>query len=210
MELRTALAAERLRELLAMPHGAGSGFRNVELPEGTRGVFFGVRVLLGSRPVPGDTDERAWRYVDVAAPEEPITDELEILRRIRCEEGTPRELPNGIQPTLYELWESTQRAILAEYEERLDPAAAATRIPASQSWAIDLLAAEGPSLAELGVPASALREAAGALSVPRGPLVLRALSARRRELRDGDVTPAGAAIGILDVVQREGLRPPRR
>lgn len=208
MELRTALAAERLRELLAMPHGAGSGFRDVELPEGTRGVFFGVRVLLGSRPVPGDTDERAWRYVDVAAPEEPITDELEILRRIRCEEGTPRELPNGIQPTLYELWESTQRAILAEYEERLDPAAAATRIPASQSWAIDLLAAEGPSLAELGVPASALREAAGALSVPRGPLVLRALSARRRELRDGDVTPAGAAIGILDVVQREGLRPP--
>ena len=37
MELRAALAAERLRELLAMPHGAGSGFRNELLPAGAPG-----------------------------------------------------------------------------------------------------------------------------------------------------------------------------
>ena len=34
MDLRTALAAQRLEELRAMPHGAGSGFRNESLPEG--------------------------------------------------------------------------------------------------------------------------------------------------------------------------------
>jgi hypothetical protein len=207
MELRAALAAERLRELLAMPHGAGSGFRDEQLPPGAAGVFFCVRVLLGERAVPGDGDERAWRYVDVAAPGEPLTDELEILKRIRCREGTSRELPEEIAPTLYDLWDSAQGAILADYEQRLDPASAATRIPSSQTWAIDLLAEEGTGLAQRGVRASALREAASALSVPRGPLVLRQLSALRHELHERDTTPAAAALGVLEVIEREGLRP---
>jgi hypothetical protein len=34
------------------------------------------------------------------------------------------------------------------------------------------------------------------------------LSAHRRELRDGDITALAAALGVLDVVEREGLRPP--
>jgi hypothetical protein len=207
MELRAALAAERVRELLAMPHGAGSGFRDESLPAGTRGVFFCVRVLLGARPVPGDRDERAWRYVDLATPDQSVTDELEILRRIRCPDGTPRELPADISPTLYELWDAVQRSVLAEYEERLDPASEATRIPASQAWAIDLLAHEGAGLSERGVRASLVREAGSALSAPRGPLVLRRLSTLRRELRDGDLTPAAAALGVLEVVDNEGLRP---
>lgn len=207
MELRAALAAERLRELLAMPHGAGSGFRTDLLPEGARGVFFCVRVLLGQRAVPGDTDERAWRYVDLASPDEPLMDELEILRRIRCRDGTPREVPDGATLTLYDLWAATQAAIVTEYERRLDPASSGTRVPSSQSWAIDLLAAEGAGLAGRGVRASALREAASALSAPRSPLVLRQLSAIRRELHESDITPAAAALDVLDLIDREGLRP---
>jgi len=208
MELRSALAAERLRELLAMPHGAGSGFRGEELPEGARGVFFCVRVLLGERPTPGETDERAWRYVDLATPADAIVDELEILRLIRCRDGTPREVPDDVAPTLYDLWDTVQRAILEEYEERLDPASAATRIPSSQAWAIDLLAREGAGLAERGMLGNVLREAASALSVPRGPLVLRQLSALRRDLRNRDTTPVAAALRVLEVIEREGLRPP--
>jgi hypothetical protein len=207
MELRAALAAERVRELLAMPHGAGSGFRDSEIPEGTVGVFFCVRVLLGDRLVPTEIDERAWRYVDLASPEEPIADELEVLRRIRCADGTPREMPKEITLTLYELWDATQRAIVAEYAERLDPAQAATRVPASQGWAIELLATESINLAERGARASSVRDAGSALSVPRGPLVLRQLSALRRQLRDADITPAAAALGVLETVDREGLRP---
>jgi hypothetical protein len=140
-------------------------------------------------------------------PGEPLTDELEILKLIRCREGTPRELPDDLTPTLYNLWESAQAAICAEYEQRLDPASGATRVPSSQSWAIDLLAREGTGLAERGVRASSLREAASALSAPRGPLVLRQLSGLRRQLRDGDMTAAAAALGVLEVVDREGLRP---
>lgn len=209
MELRRALAEERLTELLAMPHGAGSGFRDETLPAGARGVFFGARVLLGARSVASELDERAWRYVDLSEINEPLRDELKILERIRCAEGTPRELPEGVAPRLYELWEETQRQILDEYQERLDPASASdsTRIPSSQSWAIQLLAEQGSAMAERGLRAGVLREAESALSVPRSPLVLRRLSALRRQLHDGDLTPAAAALGVLEVVEAEGLRP---
>jgi len=62
-------------------------------------------------------------------------------------------------------------------------------------------------MAERGLRAGVLREAESALSVPRSPLVLRRLSALRRQLRDGDLTPAAAALGVLEVVEAEGLRP---
>lgn len=96
---------------------------------------------------------------------------------------------------------------MAEYQERLDPVQESTRIPSNQSWAIDMIASEGTGLADRGVRANALREAASALSVPRGPLVLRRLSALRRELREGDLTPAAAVLGVLETIEREGLRP---
>ena len=58
-------------------------------------------------------------------------------------------------------------------------------------------------LGERGVHASALREAASALRVPRGPLVQRLLAAARRRLSETDMTPVAAALEVLD----EGLRP---
>jgi hypothetical protein len=206
MELRAALAAQRLRELRGMPHGAGSGFRDIALPDKARGAFFGVRLLLGARADPSDVDERAWRYIDFAEPDTSIVDELEILARIRCVEGTPRELPEGIELTLYDLWSKVQADVLSEYARRMDPALVASRVPASQTWAIELLAAEAAGLAEQDVRASAVRDAGAALSAPRGPLVLRRLSAVRRQLRAGDVTPRAAALGVLGIVDSEGLR----
>ena len=211
MDLRAALAAQRLAELRAMPHGAGSGFRSALLPEDAVGVFFGARVLLGSRLEPSSDDERAWRYVDLGASEDAsLSDELEILRRIRCDAGEPRSLPDGVEPTLYELWGHVQSDILAEYAERLDPAQAGVRIPASQEWAIELLASSDALLVGRDVPAAVAREAAQALSVPRSPLVMRRLSALRKELAVGDTTQIAAALGILEVVADEGLRPPER
>ena len=184
-----------------------AGFASDALPEEALGVFFCVRVLLGTSAKPSELDERAWRFVPTAGAEELLSDELEILRRVRCPRGTPREMPDDIAPTLYELWEGVQRQVLDEYEERLDPARASTRIPSSQSWAINLLASEGPRMAQEGVRASSLRDAASALSVPRGPLVLRRLSACRRELKEGDLTEAAAVLGVLRVIEDEGLRP---
>jgi hypothetical protein len=183
------------------------GLRDKLLPDGTQGVFFGVRLLLGPRADPSEVDERAWRYVDLTEPAKPITDELEILARIRCAEGTPRELPDGIEVTLYDLWSSVQDDVLREFARRMDPALGASRVPASQTWAIDLLAGEAAGLAARDVRASAVRDAGAALSVPRSPLVRRRLSALRGELRDGDLAPVAAALAVLEVVSSEGLRP---
>ena len=65
MELRQALARDRLDELRAMPHGAGSGFRDQRMPAGARGVVFVTRLLVSADGRPGPTDQRAWRYVDL-------------------------------------------------------------------------------------------------------------------------------------------------
>jgi hypothetical protein len=54
------------------------------VPAGAARGFFGARLLLGPRPRPSFGDERAWRYVDLESPDEPLSDELEILQRIRC------------------------------------------------------------------------------------------------------------------------------
>ena len=110
-----------------------------------------------------------------------------------------------------------------DHTEHLDPARCAcqggvrvrrldhrVRIPASQEWAIELLASSDALLAGRDVPAAVAREAAQALSVPRSPLVMRRLSALRKELRAGDTTQIAAALGVLDVVADEGLRPPER
>ena len=66
-----------------------------------------------------------------------------------------------------------QGDVLADYARRMDPALAASRVPASQTWAIELLAGEAAGLAEHDVRASAIRDAGAALSVARGPLVQR-------------------------------------
>lgn len=44
--------------------------------------------------------------------------------------------------------------------------------------------------------------------MPRSPLVMRRLSALRKELGAGDTTQVAAALGVLEVVADEGLRPP--
>jgi hypothetical protein len=209
MDLRAALAADRLKELLAMPHGAGSGFENTELPESAVGVFFGARIILGDHPDPSRVDQRAWRYVDLttAADGDVLSDELEILERIRCRSGEPRSLPEGVRETLFDAWTRVQASILEEQARELDPAVYGVRVPSSQRWAVELLAQASGELAQHNIAASTLRDAVSALSVPRGPIVLRQLSALRKEHRDGDLTRVAAALSILAVVAEEGLRP---
>ena len=120
---------ERLRELLAMPHGAGSGFRSEALPEG-HAASSSARGCCSGRAEP--VERRRARVA------------LRRSRRARraasrtssrscsgsaATTGEPRELPEEVAPTLYDLWERVQGEVLAEYAERLDPAQAGTRIP---------------------------------------------------------------------------------
>lgn len=213
MELRQALARDRLEELRAMPHGAGSGFRDPSLPSGARGVVFVTRLLLSRNVRPGPLDQRAWRYVplpfapDEAGAGETESDELDLLRRLRCAAGTPRDVPESTAEALYELWARAQAEIVAEHNERLDPALAAPQIPASHAWALDHVAEQRPALTEGGVPLSAIRDADRALAVDRGPIVQRMLSRPRQQLSDGALSPHEAASEVLRVVEEQGLRP---
>lgn len=97
--------------------------------------------------------------------------------------------------------------MLRAAEAERDPARGGTQIPRSQRWAIDLLADQARQLTAHDVPRSRVREAVSALSAPRGPLVQRRLAVLRRALADGDRTPVAAALGVLEVVAIEGLRP---
>ena len=208
MELRTALAAHRLAELDAIPHGAGSGFIDERLPADTTGVFFAVRLLLGARSRPDDRrDQRAWHYVDLADPDHPLTDELEILDRVRCSPGAARILPDGSAPMLYDLWARVQAAIIDQHNQRLDPAVAAAQVPASHLWAIDLLAAQTNALVATGKPVDEIDAAAAALEVDRGPAVQRMLNRPRQLAADGEMSAAEAAREVLEIVARQGLRP---
>jgi hypothetical protein len=206
MELRSALARDRLEELRAMPHGAGSGFLDERLPAGTRGVGFVTRVLLGSEPKPGPDDQRAWRYVDLST-SEVVADELTILKRLRCAHGTERDVPEGGDTTLYELWDRVRADLVEELNRRLDPAEAAPQVPASHAWAIGLLAQEVGALAGAGASSQAVQDAVDALSVDRGPVVQRMPNRPRQRLADGAISALAAAQEVLDVVSRQGLRP---
>jgi hypothetical protein len=136
----------------------------------------------------------------------PVTDELDILQRIRCEAGMPREFPDDVAPTVYDLWRTVQSDVLRAAEAERDPASGGTRIPRSQAWAIELLAEQAGVLAAHDVRRSHVPEALSALSAPRGPLVQRRLAVVRRQLQDNDTTPAAAALAVLEVVATEGLR----
>ena len=223
MELRQALARDRLDELRAMPHGAGSGFRDQRMPAGARGVVFVTRLLLSPDGRPGSTDQRAWRYVDLYGTEsgdgassdstgavgeaETESDELEILRRVRCASGTPRELAGGSAEMFYDLWARVQTEIIENFNQRLDPAYAAPKIPASHTWALSHLAEQTADLVQSGVPMATIRDADRALAVDRGPIVQRMLSRQRQQLHDGSISPGEAAREILKVVEEQGLRP---
>jgi hypothetical protein len=208
MELRTALANEKLAELEAIPHGAGSGFRDERLPANAVGVFFGVRLLLGPRPRPSDRhDQRAWRYIDLTDPDTPIRDELEMLDRIRCAPGTPRQLPDGAAAMLYDLWARVSQEIMDEHNERLDPALAASQVPRSHLWAIDHLATQTGELEADGVTGEEIEAAAASLNVDRGPLVQRMLNRPRQLMADSEMTPIEAALEIIHIVRRQGFRP---
>ena len=112
---------------------------------------------------PATTSGRGVTLTSASLDEAALADELEILRRIRCDPASPVASQRNRTGDL-RLWERVQGEILAEYAERLDPAQAGIRIPASQDWAIELLAASDALLAGRDVPAADAREAAKALS----------------------------------------------
>jgi hypothetical protein len=105
-ELRKALQ-ERERELRRLPGGAGSGLRRGD----TRGHFFCAKV----------DDRVLLRFVPMG--EQPIErDALSCLRRITCDSGTERVMPEDLRAGAYAAWERARADILHEWAKVSDPA----------------------------------------------------------------------------------------
>lgn len=105
-ELRKAL--ERYEhEIKTLPGAAGSGLRL-----GTeRGHFFCARV-----------DDRVFlRFVPWGESSAMVRDSLACLRRITCEDGTPRVLPEDLAQGAYSAWERARRDIFDEWQKAADP-----------------------------------------------------------------------------------------
>jgi superfamily II DNA or RNA helicase len=105
-ELRKAL--ERYdQEIKALPGAAGSGLRL----GAERGHFFCARV-----------DDRVFlRFVPWGEGSAIARDSLACLRRITCEEGTKRVLPQDLAEGAYSAWERARRDIFDEWQKAADP-----------------------------------------------------------------------------------------
>lgn len=105
-ELRKALERYE-QEIKALPGAAGSGLRL-----GTeRGHFFCARV-----------DDRVFlRFVPWGDGSAIVRDSLACLRRITCEEGTTRALPDDLVQGAYSAWEGARRDIFDEWQKAADP-----------------------------------------------------------------------------------------
>ena len=208
MELRSALAHDRVQALRAMPHGAGSGFLDQHIPAGTSRVAFVIRLLFGSNGrLDSRLDQRAWRYIDAQPPHDVIADELTILKRIRTRENTPRVMPADAETTLFDLWARVRDQLLEEHNRRLDPAESGPQVPASHQWAIALLAHQARAIQRAGTTAVKIQDAIASLSADRGASVQRMLGRIRQKHTDGNIDDQLAARDVLEIVQTQGLRP---
>ena len=184
-ELRRELEEGRGDELRNLPWGIGAAFRQGPdvTSSGPPGVFFACRAK----------GERYWRYVGTdGVVREPAT----ILRRI-----DPGYAPGVDDPPidLEAAWVKAVESIVEEHnEEALAPKSES--LGPKQRWALELLA--DPTIA---VPLGG-GEAYEALSVGRGQPVRRALGEVKRLLDGEEITRAGAAKRIVDIVKMFGLR----
>ena len=201
---------QRLAELRAMPHGAGSGFRErVAAGGSSRRLLRSARPARarGSSPRP-TTSAPGATSTSARSTSAPLADELEILRRIRCD---------------------LRRAPRAAGEHRTDAlravGARAGRDPRRVRGAARPRPGGHPHPGKPGVGDRAARRVGRAARRPRraggGRARSRAGALRTAQpARDaaplrpaqgaegGDTTQVAAALGVLEVVAVEGLRPP--
>ena len=142
MELRAALAAQRLRELRAMPHGAGSGFRDQQFrpaPAACSSACGCCSETASTRPL--KTNARGATSTS-RRPDSRLPTSSRSSRASAATKVPPASCPTESSRRSTSSGQTVQHDLLAEYARRMDPAMAASRIPASQTWAIELLAGE--------------------------------------------------------------------
>ena len=189
--LQRAASEGELDRLQALPWGIGAAFVHESTGLGEAAVFFACRTRY---------DERYWRLVS-ASGEILSRDDLPILRVIDPGDRLGCDVPDALD--LEALFNKAAEDICERHNDLLTPEARFGALPASQRWALDILRLPG-------IPDErGYNLADQALSVSRGPVVRRDLSALRREFDKAQMTPVECASRIADIVKSYGLRPPQ-
>jgi superfamily II DNA or RNA helicase len=183
-----------------LPWGVGACFRQVPggRSRGRPGIFFATR----TPPMPdADSGYRYWRYLE-APDAEPLSLELEILRRIDPKGGEPADLPESIDLEAY--WSAAAQNIVEEHNARIDlRETGGERIGPKQRWALTLLRDPTVSL-----PSEQRAErASAALSVALSTTVRRRLGELQALQESGEISRDEAATGVIALVEEFGLRP---
>ena len=177
---------DRLRDL---PWGIGAAFvqQSPTLTEPV--VFFACRTRR---------DERYWRMVSQSG-EILHREDLPMLRLIDPQDQPSARIPDDLD--LDRLFAVAAVDICVAHNALLDPQTRFAALPASQRWALNILRSpDAPSGDEYD-------QSDQALSAGRNNLVLRALSALRRDYTGGGMSLTDCARRIVEVVERFGLRP---
>lgn len=195
--IERAVREGEVERVLRLPWGVGAAFRQTAggASRGAPGVFFAVRT-----PRTPDEPEgrRHWRYVPFEGDELERGD-LEILRRIDPQGGEPAG--DGVEDVeLERLWLIAAADIVEAHNARADLREEQEAIGPRQRWALDVLRDPGVAYA-IGA-----EEAEEALSVGRSTAVRKELGAIQEAVRAGTINLDAAAAGIVQVVQRFGLR----
>jgi superfamily II DNA or RNA helicase len=189
-----------VRRVEALPWGIGACFRQAPTSRsrGEPGVFFATR----TPPMPDEeSGYRYWRYME-SPDSEPLSLELEILRRIDPEGGEAFDLPGDLDLEAH--WQAAAQSIVAEHNARINLRESdADRIGPKQRWALDLLRDPAVTL-----PSEERAERAGlALSVALSTTVRRRLGEVQMDQEAGSLSRDEAAAAIIALVEEFGLRP---
>lgn len=203
-------AGEEYRQLLARAEREGRRAQLEQMPWGV-GAAFAVHPSTPSTALPAVVfaardrrGKRHWRAVTSERDEQGnlvvLDRDLDMLRL-----ADPAEQPRVAYPDEFDLevsWQAAAAHICDAHNALLDPAARAVKLPLSQRWAADLFL--DPSLPQR----DDFERAYEALQVPRDQAVLRALSAVRRDVKEGRRKPLDAAEEVVRIVlDTYGLQP---
>ncbi|MBI2797431.1 MAG: helicase [Gemmatimonadetes bacterium] len=184
-ELRKALQ-QRGAELASLPWGAGSGL--VRGPE--RGHVFCARI---------DTKVQL-RFVPAAAASAIERDALACLRKITCDAGTPRVLPDDLRIGAYVAWERARGDIYDEWTKATDPKNVQPDIRPLFKQAAEHVRRFRPESMTLEVQQRLVES----LEAPRSLRDERALRAVFRPAQPGESETTAA---IAEFVKERGLEP---
>ena len=189
--LLRAFSEGEIARLRALPWGIGAAFlQGPGVPSrGPTGTFFACRTTAASG------NQRYWRLV--TGDGDVLAEELRMLRAINPGTSAQHVAPLDLE----EAWRRAVADIIAEHNQRADPALTDDRLPPSQRFALQLL--RDPSVA---LPTGA-EEADDLLTVPRSSAVRTALSDLQRRVASRELSRDQAAQAIVALVDEYGLTP---